>query len=71
MMPLYVFFWAKKTQRDHGPGMRRIHALPKNRYFYFDEATDTAIELLDRGPRWLARLFAVVAGLLIVASVFL
>ena len=51
--------------------MRRVHAMPKNRYFYFDETTETVIELMDRGPLRLARLFAMVAGLLVVASVFL
>ena len=45
--------------------------MSKNRYFYFDDATDTAIELLDQGPRRVAQLVVLVAGLLIVASFFL
>ncbi len=45
--------------------------MSKNRYFYFDEATDTAIELLDHGPRRVAQIVALIAGLLIVASFFL
>ena len=44
---------------------------PRNRYFYFDEATDTFVELLEQGPRRLVRLFALAAGVLIVASVLI
>ena len=45
--------------------------MSKNRYFYFDEATDTVIELMDQGPRRLVQFVAFVAGLLIVVSLFL
>lgn len=45
--------------------------MPKHRYFHFDEATGTFIELMDQGPVRLARLFAIAAVLLVAASVFL
>ena len=45
--------------------------MAKNRYFYFDETTDTCIELLERGPKRLVQFFAIIAGLLAVVSVFL
>ena len=43
---------------------------PGNRYFYFDEAADAFLALADRSKLWrLARMFALVAGMLLVVSV--
>ena len=44
---------------------------PRNRYFYFDEATDSFIELMEQGPKRLVRLFALMAGVLLLASVLI
>ena len=74
--------WGSRTLLNgdnHGPASEQARgftflsflAMAKNRYFYFDEATDTAIELLDQGPRRLAQMVALIAGLLIIASFFL
>lgn len=43
----------------------------RNRYFYFDETTGAFTELADRGPRRLARVFAIMAGVLLLASVLI
>ena len=45
--------------------------MPKHQYFYLDEATDSFIDLLERGPARLVRLLAILAGLLIAVSFFL
>ena len=42
---------------------------PGNRYFYFDEATDSFIELMEQGPSRLVRVFVFMAGVLLLASV--
>ncbi len=42
---------------------------PGNRYFYFDEASDSFFELMGQGPSRLARVFALMAGVLLLASV--
>lgn len=42
---------------------------PRNRYFYFDEAADSFIELMEQGPSRLVRVLAFMAGVLLLASV--
>ena len=44
---------------------------PRNRYFYFDEATDSFVELMEEGPQRLVRFFALMAGVLLIASVLI
>ena len=44
---------------------------PGNRYFYFDEASESFIELMVQGPSRLVRVFAFVAGILLLASVLI
>ncbi len=45
--------------------------MPENRYFYFDEATDSFIKLMGQGPSQLVRVFAFMAGVLLLASVLI
>lgn len=45
--------------------------MANNRYFHYDEASGTFIELLEQGPRRLVRLAALAAVLLAAASVLL
>ncbi len=44
---------------------------PGNRYFYFDEASESFIALMEQGPSRLVRVFAFVAGILLLASVLI
>jgi len=45
--------------------------MTKHRYFHFDEASGTYQEMLAPGPSRFVRVFAIVAGLFVLVSVFL
>ncbi len=57
--------------QDHRNQPQSIAMMPENRYFYFDEATDSFIELMGQGPSRLGRVFAFIAGVLLLASVLI
>lgn len=45
--------------------------MPQNRYFHYDEATDSFVELIEQKPAGLVRIVAIVAGLFVLATVLL
>lgn len=45
--------------------------MSQNRYFHYDEATDSFLEIKEQRPVWFVRVVTIAAGLFVLASVLL